>query len=158
MGNDREVADVVHEVCIVDEPNTQRRQPLRRKLISRSDVKPRSGVLESKKRHVQMADAPSNKTYGNCLLGLHSSQKHRPETRANAQFPAVAGHQQRILTTAYPQDPVGSLWSKSGCGESPTIRSKEGGSTRQNARILASPAKNPGANPESKRVQTDMSC
>jgi hypothetical protein len=32
-----------------------------------------------KKRRVQSGDAPSNRTFGNCLLGAHCSQKHRPE-------------------------------------------------------------------------------
>src|SRR5690606_16725943 len=58
---------------------------------------------EAKKKARRKSDAPSNKTYGNCLLGLHCSQKHPPENRAVARFPHVAGHQQRILFTACPQ-------------------------------------------------------
>jgi len=38
----------------------------------------------AKKKARQRTDAPSNKTYGNCLLGFHCSHKHRPENRANA--------------------------------------------------------------------------
>ena len=38
----------------------------------------------NKKKARQETDAPSNKTYGNCLLGFHCSHKDRPETRANA--------------------------------------------------------------------------
>jgi hypothetical protein len=37
-----------------------------------------------------MDDAPSNRTFGNCLLGVHCSQKNRPGTRVIAGFPAVA--------------------------------------------------------------------
>ena len=58
---------------------------------------------EAKKKARRMSDAPSNKTYGNCLLGLHCSQKHLAENRAVARFPLVAGHQQQISFTAYPQ-------------------------------------------------------
>jgi hypothetical protein len=42
------------------------------------------GRAASKKKARRMSDAPSNKTYGNCLLGFHCSQKHLPENRANA--------------------------------------------------------------------------
>jgi hypothetical protein len=56
VGNDGEVADVVHGVlfCAAGR-KTQGREPLQRKLISRRDVKPRSGVLKLKKRHVEEA-------------------------------------------------------------------------------------------------------
>jgi hypothetical protein len=50
----------------------------------------------TKKKARRRDDAPSNKTYGNCLLGFHCSQKHPAETRANACFPLVAGYQQEI--------------------------------------------------------------
>jgi hypothetical protein len=54
-------------------------------------------------------DAPSNKTYGNCLLGLHCSQALSAETRANPCFFVVAGHQQEKSSTAYPQSAVEGL-------------------------------------------------
>lgn len=44
---------------------------------------PRNGPA-SKKKARPRGNAPSNKTYGNCLLGLHCSQKHSAESRANA--------------------------------------------------------------------------
>ena len=31
-----------------------------------------------------MGDAPSNRTFGNCLLGIHSNHKNRLETRVIA--------------------------------------------------------------------------
>jgi hypothetical protein len=39
---------------------------------------------EAKKKARRKDDAPSNKTYGNCLLGFHCSEKHPAESRANA--------------------------------------------------------------------------
>jgi hypothetical protein len=57
----------------------------------------------SKKRRVQNGDAPSNRTFGNCLLGVHCSQKLPPGSRANAGFPAVAGRQQENQSTSCPQ-------------------------------------------------------
>jgi hypothetical protein len=71
--------------------------------MSRSDVKARSAGLKLKKRRVQKDDAPSNRTFGNCLLEVHCSQKDRPGTRANAAFPAVAGFRQEKLYTEYQQ-------------------------------------------------------
>jgi hypothetical protein len=53
------------------------------------DVKAHSAVLQLKKRRVEMLDAPSNRTFGNCLLGPHCSQKDLAGTRADAGFPAV---------------------------------------------------------------------
>jgi hypothetical protein len=52
---------------------------------------------------------PSNKTYGNCLLGLHCSQKDPAQSRANARFQRVAGHQQQKSSTGYPQSLVDCL-------------------------------------------------
>jgi hypothetical protein len=59
-------------------------KPLQRKLTSCSDVKAHRAVLKLKKKARQSADAPSNKTYGNCLLGLHCSHKVWPQNRAIA--------------------------------------------------------------------------
>jgi hypothetical protein len=63
----------------------------------------------SKKKARQTTDAPSNKTYGNCLLGFHCSHKDSPENRANARFLSVAGGQHELLSTAYTQHSVGFL-------------------------------------------------
>jgi hypothetical protein len=42
------------------------------------------GVGGVKKKARRIFDAPSNKTYGNCLLGFHCSQKAPAENRAVA--------------------------------------------------------------------------
>jgi hypothetical protein len=39
---------------------------------------------EAKKKARPRGDAPSNKTYGNCLLGFHCSQKDPAQSRAIA--------------------------------------------------------------------------
>jgi hypothetical protein len=77
-------------------------------------MKPPSGMLKLKKRHVERGDVPSNKRYGNCLLGLHCSQKAQPGNRTSIGFPAVAACQQGFLTTGYPHVPVDLLWIESG--------------------------------------------
>jgi hypothetical protein len=59
-------------------------RPFQRELTSRSDVKAQKRRAADKKKARRMTDAPSNKTYGNCLLGLHCSQKRPAATRANA--------------------------------------------------------------------------
>ena len=87
---------------------------LQRKLISRERYEgARSGVLKHKKKARRRGDAPSNKRYGNCLLGFHCSQKHRPGNRTSIGSPAVAGRQQGISSTTYPQVLVDLLWIKS---------------------------------------------
>ncbi|WP_343627109.1 hypothetical protein [Roseateles puraquae] len=86
---------------------------MQRKLIRVSLMRPQSGVLKLKKRHVERGDVPSNKRYGNCLLGFHCSQKALPGNRTSIGFPAVAGCQQGFLTTGYPQLAVDRLWIKS---------------------------------------------
>jgi hypothetical protein len=58
---------------------------------------------EAKKKARRINDAPSNKTYGNCLLGLHCIQKGPAANRAIARFLAVAGHQHEKSSTGYPQ-------------------------------------------------------
>src|SRR2546423_15305776 len=52
------------------------------------------GRVEHKKKARRNSDAPSNKTYGNCLLGLHCSQNDPAENRAVAGFVLVAALQQ----------------------------------------------------------------
>lgn len=58
---------------------------------------------EAKKKARRINDAPSNKTYGNCLLGLHCIQKGPAANRAIARFLVVAGHQHEKSSTGYPQ-------------------------------------------------------
>jgi hypothetical protein len=58
---------------------------------------------EVKKKARRSGDAPSNRTFGNCLLGFHCSQKDRAGTRASACFSAVAAGQQDNLSTDCPQ-------------------------------------------------------
>jgi hypothetical protein len=89
------------------------------------DVKPRSGVLKLKKKARRRGDVPSNKRYGNCLLGFHCSQKGRPASRTSIGFPPVADCQQGFLTTGYPQVLVNRLWIKSRHGSHPTIHPLE---------------------------------
>ncbi|WP_298832009.1 hypothetical protein [uncultured Piscinibacter sp.] len=64
---------------------------------------------EAKKKARRKSDAPSNKTYGNCLLGLHCSQKHHAGDRANPRFVLVAMCQQEFPSTDYPQSLVDLL-------------------------------------------------
>jgi hypothetical protein len=66
-----------------------------------------------------MIDAPSNKTYGNCLLGLHCIQKTPAGARAIAGFLVVARRQQEKLSPDCSQTAVERLgvifkrWTKS---------------------------------------------
>lgn len=78
-------------------------KPLQRRLASRRGLKARKRRAEAKKKARRSGDVPSNRTFGNCLLGFHCSQNDRAGTRANAGFPAVAGVQQQKLCTAYLQ-------------------------------------------------------
>jgi hypothetical protein len=65
---------------------------------------------DSRERHKKKArrnrDAPSNKTYGNCLLGLHCSQKDPAGNGVAARFVVVAARQQGF----YQQDIHRLLW------------------------------------------------
>jgi hypothetical protein len=49
-----------------------------------------------KKKARRISDAPSNKTFGNCLLVIHCSQNNPAENRAAARFVVVARGQQEI--------------------------------------------------------------
>ena len=53
VGNDREIADVVHALRERSRAVGKTAKPFQRKLISRSDVKAQSAVLKLKKRHVE---------------------------------------------------------------------------------------------------------
>ncbi len=127
------------------ERKLQRRQPLRGRLMSHSDVKARQGRAEHKKKARPRGTRLPTKTYGNCLLGLHSIQKACPETRASAQFPVVAGRQQQKLSTTYPQALVGNLWMSAGCGAGPTNQLDFGTKWPENQPILAAPPGNSAA-------------
>jgi hypothetical protein len=61
------------------------------------DVKARTRRAQAKKKARRLSDAPSNKTYGNCMLVIHCSQKRPAGNRANAGFLVVAGFQQQKL-------------------------------------------------------------
>jgi hypothetical protein len=69
----------------------------------------REAAVLDKKKARRMSDAPSNKTYGNCLLGLHCSHKTPAGNRTVARFLVVAGGPQEKFYTAYPQHPVEQL-------------------------------------------------
>jgi hypothetical protein len=69
-------------------------------------------ALGTKKRRVQKDDAPSNRTFGNCLLGIHSNQNDRPGTRANAAFPAVAGCQHEKTVHSFSTDVLTTAWTQ----------------------------------------------
>jgi hypothetical protein len=84
-------------------------KPFQRKLISRSDCVGPKGRAEAKKKARRINDAPSNKTYGNCLLGLHCIQKRPAANRAVARFSAVADRQHEKPCTGYPQMLVDGL-------------------------------------------------
>jgi hypothetical protein len=62
-----------------------------------------------KKKARQIEDAPSNKTFGNCMLGLHCSQKPPAASRIFTGFGVVARCQQRKLSTTYQQVAVDIL-------------------------------------------------
>jgi hypothetical protein len=76
---------------------------LQRKPVSQRDVKPRCAVPKLKKRRVQRDDAPSNKRYGNCLLGLHCSQKTPLEPAPALDSGSLQGPNMELLSTVYQQ-------------------------------------------------------
>jgi hypothetical protein len=98
VGDDGKVANVLHRVgqvggdCIVLDAcvraacaglyDGMRERP--RGVFEGFDKRLEKVPSAPKKRRVQDRDAPSNRTFGNCLLGDHSIQKDRPGTRANA--------------------------------------------------------------------------
>jgi hypothetical protein len=87
VGNDREIADVIHaegepiagrvecaaaaDRCVRVIVWMQMQDPL----MTRTTSSVSGTCVEDKKKARRMSDAPSNKTYGNCLLGLHCIQK-----------------------------------------------------------------------------------
>jgi hypothetical protein len=87
VGDDRKIADLIHA-------HSERR---RTETVSNSgsDGNDRTSLgaaisraarapHEAKKKARRINDAPSNKTYGNCLLGLHCSQNPPAASRAKA--------------------------------------------------------------------------
>jgi hypothetical protein len=96
--------------------------------------------VEVKKKARRINDAPSNKTYGNCLLGLHCIQKRPAANRAVARFSAVADRQHEKPCTGYPQmlvDGLGivsaqrfrcSIWQNaSAAGSHSTVQTEQSG-------------------------------
>ena len=77
--------------------------------MTRTNSKRRESQREDKKKARRMSDAPSNKTYGNCLLGFHCIQKTPAGDRAVAGFLAVARRQQEKLSPACSQSAVERL-------------------------------------------------
>ena len=69
----------------------------------------REAAVRDKKKARRMSDAPSNKTYGNCLLGLHCIQNALAGGRAVAGFLVVARRQQEKLYPACSQTTVDRL-------------------------------------------------
>ncbi|MBC7730462.1 MAG: hypothetical protein H7306_01000 [Bacteriovorax sp.] len=66
----------------------------------------------AKKKARRISDAPSNKTFGNCLLVNHCSQNDPAANRAVARFVGVAGCQHENVSTGYPQllvDDLGTI-------------------------------------------------
>ena len=66
--------------------------------------------VEAKKKARRNGDAPSNKTFGNCLLGFYCSQKASAENPAIPVFTVVASRQQE----SYQQDIHNFLWMTGG--------------------------------------------
>lgn len=56
-----------------------------------------------KKKARPRGDAPSNKTFGNCMLGFHCSQNTLCACSLLARWRVVAGCQQALLSTSYQQ-------------------------------------------------------
>jgi Holliday junction resolvase-like predicted endonuclease len=82
------------------------------------EVKNASARDEKKAR--RRVDAPSNKTLWQLLLGFHSSYSLPARTRTNTRFFVVAGYQQGISSTAYPQSGVDGLGTVS-AGSTPCL-------------------------------------
>ena len=130
VGNDREIADVIHEgglQALVAARHNGEAVAAKAHIAKRCEGAKRRA--EDKKKARRMVDAPSNRTFGNCLLGFHCSQKDRAGSRASACFSAVAGCQQEILSTRYPQGCT-SLWR---FAEKPQSRTATNGKTRLDA-------------------------
>jgi hypothetical protein len=63
----------------------------------------RKGAKTSKKRRVEMSDAPSNRTFGNCLLGFHCSQNTPLEAAPMLDLRPLRHANSRNPSTSYPQ-------------------------------------------------------
>jgi hypothetical protein len=85
VGDDRKIADLIHAFANVvgehrGESKTARPFSAKARIAKRcAGARRRAGA---KKKARRMNDAPSNKTYGNCLLGLHCMQNTPAATRA----------------------------------------------------------------------------
>jgi hypothetical protein len=83
--------------------------PLRWKLLIAERCEGPEACVETKKKARRINDAPSNKTFGNCMLVLHCSQKKLAANRAVARLCVVAVRQHANPSTGYPQILVDGL-------------------------------------------------
>jgi hypothetical protein len=88
VGDDRKIADLIHAHSgrrgtrtLSNGGSDGNDGTLLGATISRSG---KWAPQEAKKKARRIDDAPSNKTYGNCLLGLHCSQNTPGASRAKA--------------------------------------------------------------------------
>lgn len=108
VSNDGKVANVVHGVesvvaRMVAELGSKNDSAATKTHASGSVKAAAERQVVVKKKARRKIDAPSNKTYGNCMLVGHCNQKRIARNRANAAFLLVADCQQGKLFTLYPQ-------------------------------------------------------
>jgi hypothetical protein len=91
---------VIHACCDVLQASSTRRQNGEAVSAEAQIAKRFKGAkrrAEAKKKARRIIDAPSNKTFGNCLLVIHCSQKNPAANRAVARFVVVArGQHEKI--------------------------------------------------------------
>ena len=108
VGNDGKVANMVHGVegvvaRMVAGAGSKIDSDATRNLASGLFKAAVERQVVVKKKARRKIDAPSNKTYGNCMLVGHCNQKRTAGNRANAAFLLVADCQQGKLFTMYSQ-------------------------------------------------------
>jgi hypothetical protein len=113
VGNDGEVADVVHAVCCAAEASTA--TPLHGKLISRSDVKARRAVLDIKKRHVEEVTRLPTKGMATACWAFIVAKSIGRETAPALVFRPLQAANKDFL----PQLIHKFLWIA--CGSNPTV-------------------------------------
>jgi hypothetical protein len=111
VGDDGEIADVVHAYCdvlgarLVEGDTTAK--PLQRKLISRSDVKARSAVLKLKKRHVERLTRLPTKCLATACWAFIVVKTNRLETAPLLDFTPL-----HVTNSNYCQQVIhSSLWT-----------------------------------------------
>ncbi len=121
VGDDGEISDVIHGVGgviarVVDRISgittaalllSSSSVPMRCEATCEMSRGERQFVVKKKAR--RKIDAPSNKTYGNCMLVPHCNQKRTAGNRANTRFLLVADCQHEKLCTCYAQAAVHQL-------------------------------------------------